>query len=173
MDKLKSPYDIALLILKESFSIPKDGCFLRSDKDKYFFSSELSFYLFFLIAGNCLVDNLCNKDFIKSIENELALLHSKGEKSSSEDYKNIIRNRFASYKSTISNSAKERTEERENLYLYFVKEDIKKGGFSLANAPDSLLVRVNDPLHRVLYNMYIKKLLEIVDFIIEEIKKNK
>jgi hypothetical protein len=165
-------HDIASLIFETPISIFRDTKFMLSDEEEYFFFSEFSFYLFFLMAGNCMADNLCEKDFLMDIENKLANLFVKTIGNTAEDYKEIIRNRFSSYKSTKSNTNEERSLERENIFLYILKNDTEKNGFCLVNIPKSILVTPSNALHRTYYKLAMIEILKTFDILIKKIKLN-
>ena len=169
---MTNPHDIASLIFETPISIFTDTKFLLSDDEKYFFSSEFSFYLFFLMAGNCIAGNLCKKDFIMDVENELANLFSKTVGNSVEDYEEVIRNRFSSYKSTKSNNSEERSTEREKIFLYTLNKDIKENGFCLVNIPESIMITPCNALHQTFYNLAMIEILKTFDIIINEITSN-
>jgi len=159
----KDAHKIASLIFNSPLDIlskfEEDDICSLADYKKYFFSAEMSFFLFFWIVNNCLQNGSCDKNFVMNLENEVAKLFAKKLKGKAGDYKIIIRNRFTSYPDLKSSGPEDRAKERENLFIHYLHDDIERGGFS-SFIPDSNEFRAANLLHRFLYNRCLREILE-------------
>lgn len=143
-------------------SLEEDDIYSLNAHKKYFFSAEMSFFLFFWIVNNCLQKGGCDKKFALDLENELAHLIAKKLKGKANDYKVIIRSRFEAYRDLKSSSLEDRAKEREGIFLIFFRSDIELGGFSSV-VPEINTYKPSNLVHGSLYNMCLKEMLKRQD----------
>ena len=170
-----STKNIADLIHDKSISVVSDmNSSYLNDKEEFFFASEFIFYLFSLLAFNCMKEKLRSKEFIMNIEKEIISTHKKTAKQKNlKVNKEIIRNRFSAYRFIEANNEEMKGLKSEDMFLYLVKKNKKKNDFFLIENFNSLSftdLRPRDYFKVVLFNKCRASLSLVVEDILGDLE---